>query len=148
MKKAWYIAFFTLFLIAACETPMDILEGMDHQVPVIEFDQDTIWAEAGSTVNTSVSIYDEGGVERIEFIYASWLINQSFNLEDEGSPETYSLSLEFDVPEDALTEWEEEKFFNDGSSIVITQHYHRLEVAAWDTSRNMGTGILYVRINE
>ncbi len=148
MKIAWCITLFTFLFVAACETPLDILEGMDHQVPVIEFDQDTLYAEAGSTVVASATVYDESGLERIEFSYASWLINETVSLLDEEKPESYSLSLEFDVPEDALTEWQEEKFFNDGSSIVITQHYHRLEVAAWDTSRNMGVGILYVRIKE
>jgi hypothetical protein len=146
MKSFLAIITILLFIALSCETPEDILKNLDHKVPEISFDTDTLVIAAGANATALVMVKDESGIDRIEFSYGAWQINQVFNLSEEGSPESHSVSIEFTVPLNAETQWEEILYFNDGSSIVILQQYHKLLVKSWDVNRNMNTGILYVKI--
>ncbi|MDF1573056.1 MAG: hypothetical protein P1P82_15715 [Bacteroidales bacterium] len=86
------------------------------------------------------------GIERIEFSYGNWLINVIEDLSGEPVMEEVEFSTEITVPEDALKSWEEEKYFNDASSITIVQEYHPLALSAWDKNRNMRRAYLYVKV--
>jgi hypothetical protein len=146
MRSFYSIITILLFIAVSCETPEDILNNLDHQVPEITFETDTLVIAAGANGNARVTVEDEAGVERIEFSYGAWQINQIFNLSEEGNPASHSVDLEFTVPVDAETQWDETFYFNDGSSIEILQQYHKLLVNSWDVNRNMNTAILYVKI--
>jgi hypothetical protein len=146
MRRFFLIITILLFIAFSCETPEDILKNLDHKVPKITFQTDTLVIAAGVNATALVSVEDESGIDRIEFSYGAWQINQVFSLSEEGSPELHSVSIEFTVPLNAETQWEEILYFNDGSSILILQQYHKLLVKSWDVNRNMNTGILYVKI--
>ncbi len=146
MRSFLAIITILLFFAVSCETPEDILNNLDHQVPEITFTTDTLVIAAGANATATVTVEDEAGIDRIEFSYGSWQINQIFNLSEEGSPDSHTLNLEFTIPLDAETQWDETLYFNDGSSIVILQQYHKLLLNSWDVNRNMNTAILYVKI--
>jgi hypothetical protein len=136
-----------LLVISSCETTEDILNSIDHEVPGINFDQDSLVVNAGESVNISATIDDESGIERVEFSYGDWRINEIKDLSDQTSTEIYEFTTEIMVPADAVKEWEEDKYFNDASSIKVIQQYHRLELKAWDKNRNERKGILYMKVN-
>lgn len=146
MRTAAIPIVFLVMVFTSCESTDDILERLDHEVPEVEFMSDTVEVEAGSTLNVDAWVRDSSGIERIEFSYGNWLINVIEDLSGEPVMEEVEFSTEIAVPEDALKEWEEEKYFNDASSIVIIQQYHPLALSAWDKNRNMRKAYLYVKI--
>ena len=136
-----------LLVLSSCETTEDILNSIDHEVPSIILDQDSLVVNAGESVSISATIEDESGIERVEFSYGDWMINEIKDLSDQTSTEIYEFSTEIMVPADAVKEWEEDKYFNDASSIKVIQQFHRLELKAWDKNRNERKGILYIKVN-
>ena len=136
-----------LLVLSSCETTEDILNSIDHEVPSINFDQDSLVVNAGESVSISATIEDESGIERLEFSYGDWRINEITDLSDQTSTEIYEFTTEVMVPDDAVKEWEEDKYFNDASSIKVIQQYHRLELKAWDKNRNERKGIVYIKVN-
>ena len=138
---------FSLILLAACESTDDILDRIDHKVPAIEFTNDTLAADPGSSITVSAIIEDESGIERIEFSYGSWRINQIVDLSQEPVTSSYSFTTEITIPTNAIKEWQEDKYFNDASSIKITQRYHPLALSAWDKNRNLNKVYVYVRVD-
>ena len=147
MRKVIIPFVIILLVISSCETTDDILNSIDHEVPTIDFGQDSLTVDAGASVSISATIEDESGIERIEFSYGNWRINEILDLSDQTSTEIYEFTTEVTVPVDAVKEWEEDKYFNDASSIKIIQEYHRLELKAWDKNRNEKKGIVYIKVN-
>jgi hypothetical protein len=147
MRKVIISFVIILLVISSCETTDDILNSIDHEVPTIDFGQDSLTVDAGASVFITATIEDESGIERIEFSYGNWRINEILDLSDQASTEIYEFTSEVTVPVDAVKEWEEDKYFNDGSSIKIIQKYHRLELKAWDKNRNEKKGIVYIKVN-
>ncbi len=136
-----------LLVLSSCETTEDILNSIDHEVPSIILDQDSLVVNAGESVSISATIEDESGIERVEFSYGDWMINEIKDLSDQTSTEIYEFSTEIMVPADAVKEWEEDKYFNDASSIKVMQQFHRLELKTWDKNRNERKGIVYIKVN-
>lgn len=135
------------FLIfSACESTDDILEGIDHEVPDIMFVKDSVEVNAGESLSVEALVEDESGIERIEFSYGSWRINEIIDLSEDPITESFTFSTEITVPEDAIKQWEEDLYFNDASSIKINQQYHRLALSAWDKNRNLMKASLYVKV--
>jgi hypothetical protein len=147
MRKVIISFVIILLVISSCETTDDILNSIDHEVPTIDFGQDSLTVDAGASVIITATIEDESGIERIEFSYGNWRINEIVDLSDQASTEIYEFTSEVTVPVDAVKEWEEDKYFNDGSSIKIIQKYHRLELKAWDKYRNQKKSIVYIKVN-
>lgn len=147
MRKVIIPFVIILLIISSCETTEDILNSIDHEVPTIEFAQDSLVVNAGASVSISATVEDESGIERVEFSYGNWRINEIQDLSDQASSETYEFTTEIIVPVDAEKEWEEDKYFNDASSIKIIQQYHRLELKAWDKNRNERKSIIYIKVN-
>lgn len=147
MRKVIIPFVIILLIISSCETTEDILNSIDHEVPNIEFVQDSLVVNAGASVSISATVEDESGIERVEFSYGNWRINEIQDLSDQASSETYEFTTEIIVPVDAEKEWEEDKYFNDASSIKIIQQYHRLELKAWDKNRNERKSIIYIKVN-
>lgn len=146
MRTAAIPILFVLMLITSCESTEDILERLDHEVPVVEFISDTVEVDAGATLNVDAWVRDSSGIERIEFSYGNWRINEIEDLSEQPVMEEVEFSTEITVPEDALKEWQEEKYFNDASSIMIIQQYHPLALSAWDKNRNTTRAYLYVKV--
>jgi len=145
-NSTWIAACLSIFLATACESTDNVLNKIDHTVPSVLFSQDTLEVTAGEKITVQAVIADESGIQRMEFSYGDWRINQIIDLKDSTLTTSYPFSLEITVPVDAAKQWEESKYFNDGSSIKITQQYHQLILSAWDNNRNLRKGILYVKV--
>jgi hypothetical protein len=146
MKTAWTIAFLSIILFTACQSTEDVLNTIDHTVPSILFTPDSLDVTAGETIVLNAVIEDESGLQRIEFTYGDWRINKIVDLTEETGTESYTLAQEITVPVDAMKEWEESFYYNDGSSIKITQRYHRLALSAWDKNRNLVKRYCYIKV--
>lgn len=146
MKNSFILSSLLLLLFAACESTEDVLDRIDHTVPVIVFEPDTLEASPGATLTLHAVISDDSGIQRIEFTYGDWRINKIIDLSEEPGTEPYSFSLEITVPTDAKKSWEETRYFNDASSIKVMQEYHPLGLSAWDKNRNLKKGYVYIRV--
>jgi hypothetical protein len=69
MRKVIIPFVIILLVISSCETTDDILNSIDHEVPTIDFGQDSLTVDAGASVFITATIEDESGIERIEFSY-------------------------------------------------------------------------------
>jgi len=146
MKIGWIVVSFLILLFAGCESTEDTLNSLDHTVPVIQFTPDTLEVTAGEKVTINALLSDEAGIQRIEFTYGEWRLNTIIDLSAESDQATYTFSTEITVPVNALKSWEEKKYFNDGTSLVITQTYHKLLLSVWDKNRNLQKGYCYVKV--
>jgi hypothetical protein len=146
MKIGWILVSLLIVLFTGCETTDDILDTMDHTVPAVQFNPDTLEVSAGEKVTINALLSDESGIQRIEFTYSNWKINTIVDLSTEPVQPTYTFTTEITVPEDALKSWEEKQYYNDGTSLVITQTYHKLLLTVWDKNRNLRKGYCYVKV--
>jgi hypothetical protein len=146
MKIGWIVISLSLLFFTGCESTDDILNTLDHTVPTVKFQPDTIEVTAGEKVTLNALLEDESGIQRIEFTYGDWRLNTIVDLSTESNPVTYSFSTEITVPEDALKSWEEKEYYNDGTSLVIIQHYHKLLLSVWDKNRNLKKGYCYIKV--
>ncbi|MCX6226530.1 MAG: hypothetical protein NTV01_17575 [Bacteroidia bacterium] len=146
MKIAWIVVSLSILLFTACESTDDVLNRIDHTVPSVQFSPDTLEVAAGENVTINAVIEDESGIQRIEFTYGDWRINKIIDLSNDSNTVTYPFTLDIQVPADALQQWEENSYFNDGSSIKIIQQYHKLTLSAWDKNRNLNKSYLYVKV--
>lgn len=146
MKIGWILVSLLIVLFTGCETTDDILDTLDHTVPAVQFNPDTLEVTAGEKVTINALLSDESGVQRIEFTYGNWKLNTIVDLSNEPVQTTYTFTTEITVPEDALKSWEEKEYYNDGTSLVITQTYHKLLLTVWDKNRNLRKGYCYVKV--
>jgi len=146
MKNVWIVASLSLLLVTACESTEDVLDRIDHTVPTVVFANDTLEVDPGGTLTLNAAVSDESGIQRIEFTYGDWRINNIIDLSAETGTAPYAFTLDITVPADAKKEWEETLYFNDASSINITQRYHKLGLSAWDKNRNLKKEYVYVKV--
>ena len=146
MKIGWILVSLLIVLFTGCETTDDILDTLDHTVPAVQFNPDTLEVTAGEKVTINALLSDQSGVQRIEFTYGNWKLNTIVDLSNEPVQTTYTFTTEITVPEDALKSWEEKEYYNDGTSLVITQTYHKLLLTVWDKNRNLRKGYCYVKV--
>jgi len=146
MKIGWIVVSFLVLLFTACESTDDVLNTLDHTVPVVQFTPDTLEVTAGEKVTINALLSDESGIQRIEFTYANWSLNTIVDLSGESTQVAYTFTTEITVPVDALKSWEEKEYYNDGTSLVITQTYHKLLLTVWDKNRNLQKGYCYVKV--
>ena len=146
MKIGWILVSLLIVLFTGCETTDDILDTLDHTVPAVQFNPDTLEVTAGEKVTINALLSDESGVQRIEFTYGNWKLNTIVDLSNEPVQTTYTFTTEITVPEDALKSWDEKEYYNDGTSLVITQTYHKLLLTVWDKNRNLRKGYCYVKV--
>lgn len=146
MKIGWILVSLLIVLFTGCETTDDILDTLDHTVPAVQFNPDTLEVTAGEKVTINALLSDESGIQRAEFTYGNWKLNTIVDLSNEPVQTTYTFTTEITVPEDALKSWEEKEYYNDGTSLVITQTYHKLLLTVWDKNRNLRKGYCYVKV--
>ena len=146
MKIGWILVSLLIVLFTGCETTDDILDTLDHTVPAVQFNPDTLEVTAGEKVTINALLSDESGIQRAEFTYGNWKLNTIVDLSNEPVQTTYTFTTEITVPEDALKSWDEKEYYNDGTSLVITQTYHKLLLTVWDKNRNLRKGYCYVRV--
>lgn len=97
----------------------------------------------GSTIDISVVISDNVAIKTAELAYSSWLFSKYINFTNpEGDiplkPQTYTFMAQVTVPGNAVTTpWLETYYFNDGSSMKITQSYHKMVLTVTDVNMNV-----------
>jgi hypothetical protein len=111
----------------------------------------TVTAMVGSTIDISVVISDNDAVKTVELGYSAWLVSKYINFANpEGdiplTPQSYTFTAQVKVPDDAITKpWIENYYFNDGSSMKITQSYHKLTLTVVDVNMNSRTIPIFVK---
>ncbi len=144
--KTLILAALPVLFLAACESTGDVLERIDHTVPVVKFATDTLEVAAGDKITITATVEDASGIQRIEFSYGDWRINRIIDLTQEPNAVSFPFTQEVTVPADAAKQWEETRYFNDASSIKVIQQYHKLALTAWDRNRNQVKGYVYIRV--
>ena len=112
----------------------------------------TLTAAKSASVKLNVTVSDNIALKTLELAYSGWLVSKYINFSNpEGdipkNPLTYNFSTEFTVPADAVsTPWIETFNFNDGSSIKITQPYHKMTLTVVDINMNKRVIPVYIRV--
>ena len=112
----------------------------------------TVTATKGSTIDISVVITDNVGLKTAELSYSNWLFSKYINFANpEGDiplkPKSYTFTAKVVVPADAVTTpWLESYYFNDGSSMKITQSYHKMILTVSDVNMNVRIIPIFVKV--
>ncbi|HET6560091.1 MAG TPA: hypothetical protein VFG54_22375 [Prolixibacteraceae bacterium] len=112
----------------------------------------TLTATKGSIVDISVVISDNVALKTAEISYPNWLFSKYINFTNpEGDiplkPQSYTFTAQVTVPEDAVTApWLENYYFNDGSSMKITQSYHKIVLTVTDINMNVRILPIFVKV--
>lgn len=112
----------------------------------------TVSVSKGSTLNISVVISDNVAIKTAELAYSAWLYSKYINFSNpEGDiplkPASYTFTADIPVPADAVTTpWIETFTFNDGSTLKITQPYHKLTLTVVDVNMNKRILPIYVKV--
>jgi len=102
----------------------------------------TVTATKGSTVRMSVVLSDKAGIKTAELAYSNWLFSKYINFANpEGdiplTPLSYTFTADIEVPATAATApWTETFTFNDGSTLLISQSYHKMTLTVVDVNMN------------
>jgi hypothetical protein len=150
MKKIVSIIFVfsAVVFFYACESSEDISNKMDHEVPSYKVLTDSLHVHPGQTVEIKVDVSDNAGLEKLVFSYSSWSLRESVSLTDQNYPKTYTFTTTVTIPNDALTEWTEDKILNDGTTVKVTQHYHQLNLEATDINMNVRNIPVYLQVQQ
>ena len=112
----------------------------------------TLTVSKGDTINISVEISDDIALKTAEMSYGVWLFSKYINFANpEGNipktPQTYKFSAQVIVPASAVTTpWLEDYYFNDGSSMKITQSYHKILFTVSDINMNVRIIPIFVKV--
>jgi len=112
----------------------------------------TLTVSTRSTINVSVVISDNDAIKTAELSYSNWLFSKYINFSNpEGdiplTPKEYTFSAQVVVPGDAVTTpWLESYYFNDGSSMKITQSYHKFTLTVVDVNMNSCSIPIFVKV--
>lgn len=97
-------------------------------------------------------ISDNVAIKTAELLYPSWLYSKYINFSNpEGDipikPLSYTFVADIPVPTEAVTTpWLETFTFNDGSTLKITQPYHKLILTVVDVNMNKRILPIYVKV--
>jgi len=112
----------------------------------------TVTASKGSTIDISVVISDNVALKTAEISYPNWLFAKYINFTNpEGDiplkPKSYTFTAQAVVPDNAVTTpWLESYYFNDGSSMKITQSYHKIVLTVVDVNMNVRIIPIFVKV--
>ncbi len=144
MRNNIYIIFFALTtLFVACSH--DINDGIDFISPKAVIENDTLEVTRGDSVTIRALIKDESGISSVTFTYSAWNINDDVVIDAENMPTEYDYSCKIKVPTDAALEWQENYQKHDGTTFLITQHYHKLSLTCYDGVKNKNIFYFYIK---
>jgi hypothetical protein len=129
-----------------------LLWGVVPQTNLEKITLPTLTVAKGSTVGISVVISDNVALKTAELSYANWLFSKYINFTNpEGDiplkPQSYTFTAQVAVPADAVsTPWLESYYFNDGSSMKITQSYHKMVLTVTDVNMNVRIMPIFVKV--
>ena len=107
---------------------------------------DSLLVHPGQTVDIQVEVSDNAGLAKLVFSYSNWSLRESVSLSNQNYPKTYTFTTSVTIPDDALTEWSEDKILNDGTTVKITRYYHPLNLEATDINMNVRNILVYLRV--
>lgn len=129
-----------------------LLWGVIPQTNLETISLPTVTASPGSTIDVSVILSDNEAIKTAELSYSAWLFSKYINFANpEGdiplTPKSYTFTAQVAVPDDAVTgQWIESFYFNDGSSMKITQSYHKMVLTVVDVNMNFRVIPIYIKI--
>ena len=112
----------------------------------------TLTVSKGDTLIISIVISDNIGIASTELTYSNWVYDIKTNfLNPLGNlpikPLKYIFIANVPVPITAVTKpWLEDYYFNDGSSMKITQLYHKLTLTVIDVNMNKRIIPIFVKV--
>lgn len=112
----------------------------------------TVSATSGTSITMSVVISDNVGIKTAELAYSTWLVSKYINFSNpEGDiplkPKSYTFTATIGVPASAIkTPWIETFTFNDGSTLKISQSYHKLTLTVIDVNMNKRIVPVFVKV--
>lgn len=129
-----------------------LLWGVVPQTNLENITLPTVTASKGSTIGISVVISDNVALKTAEISYPNWLFSKYINFTNpEGDiplkPQSYTFTAQVVVPDNAVTSpWLESYYFNDGSSMKITQSYHKIVLTVVDVNMNTRIMPIFVKV--
>jgi len=129
-----------------------LLWGVVPQTNLEKITLPTVTAAKGSTLDISVLISDDVAIKTAEISYPNWLFSKYINFENPEEniplePKSYTFTAQVVVPADAVsTPWLENYYYNDGSSIKITQSYHKIVLTVTDINMNVRIIPVFVKV--
>jgi len=129
-----------------------LLWGVLPQTNLEKIALPTLTVSKGSTLDISLVISDNDAIKTVDISYANWLFAKYINFSNpEGdiplTPKTYTFTAQVVVPDDAVTTpWLEDYYFNDGSSMKITQSYHKMVLTVVDVNMNKRVIPIFVKV--
>ncbi|MDP4237870.1 MAG: hypothetical protein Q8904_00175 [Bacteroidota bacterium] len=129
-----------------------LLWGVVPQTNMEKITLPTVTATKGDTITISVVLSDNVALKTADLAYADWLFDKYINFTNpEGNipktPKSYTFIAKVAVPDNAVTTpWLEDYYFNDGSSMKITQAYHKLTLTVVDINMNQRIIPIFVKV--
>lgn len=139
------LSLLVLVSFISCESAEDISFGLDHKVPEITFSSEKTEVKRGEQTSIDIFVSDEAGLSSVDVSYSGWGVQSSKKLDGQVD---YSETLTIEVPSDALLEWEETKYRNDGSAYTEIETYHKFTVTATDVNLNKRKSYFYIKALE
>lgn len=112
----------------------------------------TLTVSKGDSINISVVISDNVALKTVDLAYTDWLFDKYINFSNPSgnipkTPKSYTFTSKVGVPVNAVTTaWLEDYYFNDGSSMKITQTYHKLTLTVVDVNMNVRIIPIFVKV--
>jgi hypothetical protein len=112
----------------------------------------TVTAKTGTSIEISIEISDNDALKTVELSYPDWLYSKYINFANPDgeiplTPRSYTFTAQVNVPATAKTlPWIETYYFNDGSSMKITQSYHKITLTVVDVNMNARTIPIFVKV--
>jgi hypothetical protein len=129
-----------------------LLWGVVPQTNLEKITLPTLTVSRGDSITISVVISDNVALGTVDLAYTNWLFDKFINFSNPlggipKNPKSYTFTAKVGVPVNAVTTpWLEDYYFNDGSSMKITQSYHKLTLTVVDINMNQRIIPVFVRV--
>lgn len=129
-----------------------LLWGVVPQTNLEVISLPTVTASKGSAIDISIEINDNVALKTAEISYPNWLFSKYINFANPTGdiplkPKNYTFTAQVVVPQNAVTTpWLENYYFNDGSSMKITQSYHKIVLTVTDVNMNVRIIPIFVKV--
>jgi hypothetical protein len=129
-----------------------LLWGVVPQTNLETITLPTLTVSKGDSITVSVVLSDNVALKTVDLAYTNWLFDKYINFSNPSgdipkTPKSYTFTTKVGVPLTAVTTpWLEDYYFNDGSSMKITQSYHKLTLTVIDVNMNQRIIPVFVRV--
>ena len=130
-----------------------LLWGVVPQTNLQTITLPTLSISKGDTITISVVISDNVALKTADLSYTPWLYDKYINFANPQAdipktPKSFTFTAKVGVPATAITTpWLEDYYFNDGSSMKITQSYHKLVLTVIDVNMNQRIIPIFVKVS-